>query len=335
MYKTSNTLLNLMAGRLGYISTPEPQESTISGINQMNTRLSYNTQLERMIKDKKKSLTRALLYSYQSAFVKKVDDTTDQPPVRALINPNKLSLDYDDKVISIGFEHNFKVGDVFKWEGTNTYWLIYLQDLNEVAYFRGEIRKCSFEIEIDGHKTYAALKGPDQKTISSSQIHGISIDKPNYSLYFLVPKTEENLNSFQRYKKFYLQGDKICWRIEGVDIYSSDGVIEVNAKEYYANEFNDDIEKGIVDGKVIPIEDPNPPEIKNIIEGETFIKPKQTHSYTFIGEINANWSYDTKLPLDVTIEDKTITVMWTSNYSGQFTLKYGDFEKIIVVESLF
>mgnify|MGYP007119926101 FL=1 len=27
--------------------------------------------------------------------------------VRALINPNKLKQDYDDKIISIGFEYNF------------------------------------------------------------------------------------------------------------------------------------------------------------------------------------------------------------------------------------
>jgi hypothetical protein len=43
-----------------------------------------------MIADKRKSLKRALWYSYQGANVRKVveNDTTDI--VRALINPNKL-----------------------------------------------------------------------------------------------------------------------------------------------------------------------------------------------------------------------------------------------------
>jgi hypothetical protein len=53
-------------------------------------------------------------------------DAVDSKPVRALINPNKLKQDYDDKIISIGFEYGFKCGDVFEWVGTKTHWLIYL-----------------------------------------------------------------------------------------------------------------------------------------------------------------------------------------------------------------
>jgi hypothetical protein len=41
-----------------------------------------------MIEDKKRSLDRAILYSYQGAFVQKVGE--NRKPVRALINPNKL-----------------------------------------------------------------------------------------------------------------------------------------------------------------------------------------------------------------------------------------------------
>jgi hypothetical protein len=43
-----------------------------------------------------------------------------------LINPNKLKQDYDDKIVSVGFEHGFTTGDVFEWRGTGTHWLIYL-----------------------------------------------------------------------------------------------------------------------------------------------------------------------------------------------------------------
>jgi hypothetical protein len=45
---------------------------------------------------------------------------------RALINPDKTKMDYDDKIISIDYNSDFKSGDVFEWVGTNTYWLIYL-----------------------------------------------------------------------------------------------------------------------------------------------------------------------------------------------------------------
>jgi hypothetical protein len=91
-------------------------------------------QQNRMIRDKRKSFDKAVLYSYQAALVKKfipdyvptMEGVREAPPVRALINPNKLKMDYDDKIISIGFEHGFRSGDVFEWCNTGTYWLIYL-----------------------------------------------------------------------------------------------------------------------------------------------------------------------------------------------------------------
>jgi hypothetical protein len=46
--------------------------------------------------------------------------------VRALINPNKLKVDYDEKILSVGFEHDFHCGDIFEWERTKSYWLIYM-----------------------------------------------------------------------------------------------------------------------------------------------------------------------------------------------------------------
>jgi hypothetical protein len=54
------------------------------------------------------------------------ENPIEHPPVKGLINPNKLKQDYDDKILSIGFEHDFHVGDIFKWCNTNTYWIIYL-----------------------------------------------------------------------------------------------------------------------------------------------------------------------------------------------------------------
>jgi hypothetical protein len=97
---------------------------------------------------------------------------------------------------------------VFEWLGTNTYWLIYLQDLTELAYFRGNIRKCSYQIawedETGKHSTYVAVRGPIETKINYIQKHGISIDTPNHSLNILMPKNEDTLNCFKRYSKFYL-----------------------------------------------------------------------------------------------------------------------------------
>ena len=89
---------------------------------------------------------------------------------RALINPDKNKFDYDDKIVSVHYESGYNSGDVFEWMGTDTYWLIYLQDIDELAYFRGEIRKCSYTIawqDEDGlHSSYAAVRGPVETKIN-------------------------------------------------------------------------------------------------------------------------------------------------------------------------
>ena len=327
-----------------------PYLSQMQGIRNMAHRLDsaggFNQQ-KRMIADKLGSLKKALKYSYQAAWVERVtpsNDFLEEHPVKALINPNKLKPDYDDKIISVEFEHEYQCGDVFEWKNTDTYWLIYLQDLTELAYFRAEIRKCSYQIEWKDEdtgeicSTYAAVRGPVETKINYIQKHSISVDEPNYSLNLMLPKTEESLKKFKRYSKFYLKDDtSICWRIEAVDSISMPGIIEINAVEYYANKDTDDIENGIVDGLIAEPINPNPTEVETTIEGETFIKPKITYVYKFNGSLQTDWVFDASLPIKYEIDEDNheISIKWLSSYSGQFDLSYGDYTKTIVVESLF
>lgn len=341
---TKNLSLSLIGRRTGNLDKPHNPIKTIDGIVDMSKQLNYHGgyfQQNREIRDKQKSLQKALLYSYQGAFVKKYYPEGEVgETVRALINPNKLKQDYDDKIISIGYEYNFKPGDVFEWLGTNTHWIIYLQDLTELAYFRGDIRKCSYQIswedESGPHITYAAVRGPVETKINFIQKHGISIDTPNHSLSILMPKNDYTVNYFQRYKKFYLQGDSRCWRVEATDWISTPGILEVTAVEYYVNETEDDIDKGIVGGLLEVIDNPNPEDIN--IAGETFIRPKKTYDYKFIGSLAASWRVDSKCPVELIIDQtdpRNISLIWQSSYSGQFDLYYGEYKKTIVVESLF
>ena len=300
-----------------------------------------NRQQERMIKDKRRSLDHAVWYSYQGAEIVKTD-AGDQKPVRALINPNKLKQDYDDKIISVGFEYNVTPGTVFEWLGTKTFWLVYLQDLTELAYFKGDIRRCSYEIAWEDengkkHKTYAAVRGPVETKINFIQKHGISVDTPNHSLHILMPKSDAAVQYFTRYNKFYLQGDSTCWRVEASDWISTPGILEINAVEYYANETEDNVDKGIVGGLIVEPVDPNIPETR--ITGETFIKVKRTYEFIYEGSEGAIWSVDPKYPVILTIDSndaRRVWVQWDSSYSGQFDLHYGTYAtKTIVVESLF
>ena len=342
-----------MQGRLGiYDKRPyEPQKTdpAISGVNEQAIKMRFNggnKQQERMIKDKRRSLDRAVWYSYQAAEVVRTL-AEYKKPVRALINPNKLKQDYDDKIISVGYEYNFKPGDTFEWLGTRSHWIVYLQDVTELAYFRGDIRKCSHQIswedENGRHSTYAAIRGPVETKINYIQKHGISVDLPNLSLNILMPSTKETLEYFRRYAKFYLQNniegaEKICWRVEAIDWLSTPGILEINATEYYVNKDEDNIEEGIVGGLILEPENPNEPEIERAIIGDTFIKPKKTYEYKYNGSENFDWFVEKKYPVVIEedpLDPKHIFLKWNNAYSGQFDLCYGDLNKTIVVESLF
>lgn len=342
-----------MQGRLGIYDKrpyePHKTDPQISGVIDQGIKMRANggnKQQERMIKDKRRSLDRAVWNSYQAAEVVRVESEYKKP-VRALINPNKLKQDYDDKVISVGYEYGFKIGDIFEWLGTKSHWIVYLQDMTELAYFRGDIRKCSHQIswedENGRHSTYAAIRGPVETKIDYIQKHGISIDLPNLSLNILMPSTKETLGYFRRYAKFYLQNniegaEKICWRVEAIDWLSASGILEINATEYYANKDEDNIEEGIVGGLILEPENPNESEIERAIIGDTFIKPKKTYEYKYNGSENFDWFVEKKYPIVIEkdpLDPKHIFLKWNNTYSGQFDLFYGDLNKTIVVESLF
>ena len=373
--------LGLMSSRLGIYSrgpeymkpkdySKEPvkikNDFLIDGLNDQSLRFGVNggfRQQERMIFDKRRSLDRALLYSYQGANIKRVstiaanEDTGftavsagDKPEInRALINPDKNKMDYDDKIVSVHFEDGYQVGDVFEWMGTDTYWLIYLQDIDELAYFRGEIRRCSYSIDWvdeDGnlHSTFAAVRGPVETKIDYIQKHQISVDTPNYSLHILMPRSDEVIKYFQRYSKFYLKGceeaaPKVCWRVEATDWISTPGIFELTAVEYYINESEDDVENGLVGTLITKPINPNPESIESFIVGDTFIRPKKTYTYKYTGlSDTGRWIVEKDRPVRYSIDSDdltTIYLMWDSSYSGEFELKYGDFTKKIVVESLF
>ena len=252
-----------------------------NGLNLMRARLNVyggTSQQDRMIKDKRDSLNKAILYSYQGAKVQAINSDIVAP---ALINPNQVKQDYDDKIISIGYEYNYTPGTIFDWVNTGTKWLIYLQDLTELAYFKGDTRKCSHEIfweDQDGtlRSTYVCLIGPQERSINSISKENISIDVPNYTLQIMMPKNEDTLEYFNRYSKFYLKGySDVCWRVEAIDTISSPGILEVYANEYYSNVQEDDVDEGIVGGLIAAPVEPEPTnDVKLLPIKNTFTQSK-------------------------------------------------------------
>lgn len=323
----------------------------MNNFKNMYTRLTNRggeLQQDRMIRDKQRTLERAVQYSYQGA---KIQLVNSEEIVPALMNPNKLLADYDEKTVSVEYDHGFKTGEVFRWinpsnKNGDTYWLIYLQDLTELAYFRADVRRCSYQINwIDNNgemkSTYIAIKGPKEQQISSIAKSQFIMDIPNYTITILAPKNIDTINYFKRYAKFYLQGlvendTPICWQVEAVDSITLPGVLEIHAQEYYANDDEDNIKDGIVGGLIKSILEPEQiiEENKEIV-GDNFIKPKFVYTFEYVGDEMAKWLFDQTLPIEATIDNNKITIVWTASYTGQFILSYGKAQKTVIVESLF
>ena len=328
----------------------------------MKVRLQANgglKQEDRMIKGKYRTFLKTLKYSYQAATVEKVQDHSEclsatlaaeaigelEMPIdkaaRALINPDKVKQDYDDKIISIDYKYGLGPGDILKWRGTDSYWIVYLEELTEDAYFRGSIRRCRYKLkfkdaESNWLSTWAAIRGPVETQIDSIQKNQVRIDRPNLSLNILLPQNPQTLFAFDRYKEFIFAGR--CWQVKAPDSISMNNVIEIAAEEYYLDKDTDDIENQMKNGLVIEPYD-STPEVLSHIHGEAFIKPKIAETYSVDIEGGA-WRVQDNVPVDIKVLDsKTILLTWFKATHGQFELQWVKddtiLRRIIVVESLF
>lgn len=262
----------------------------MSALENMKTRLDYNggiAQIARMNADKLRSLKRAMTASYQAATA----ILADGREFKCLINPDKIKNTYDNKILSIPFEDvclnaskkgttsqgivpiNLKAGDVFTWKENGSQWLIYLQRLEETAYFRSEIRKCNKMIEINGNKYPVYVRGPEQLTIDWQKGNLEMFNKENYTLLMYITKNEETLDYFHRFTKIEIDG--LPWEVQVVDSIATEGIIEVSLKETYKNT----IEKEIKEEEEIII-----PEKKDIyIKGFNKTLPYEEYLYEIIG----------------------------------------------------
>ena len=225
----------------------------------LNKRLRYQggNQEQRFINDKLKGLKKALLYSYQAATA----TLSDGKEFRCLINPDKNKPAYDNKILSIPYKDiclneprigktsegevniNIKPGDVFTWKETNTHWLVYLEYIQEDAYFRSEIRRCDQEVKIDNNSYWVYIRGPVETSIEWTQKAGIEWNTLNYSLVMYITADETTNNYFERFKTIKVldprNNKEKTWQVVGVDPYYGDGIIQVFLDEYFENSIAD------------------------------------------------------------------------------------------------
>lgn len=302
-------------------------------------------QQNRMILDKKKTLDKATQYSYQGAKINVLNNIgqVEHTNVPALINPNKLVADYDEKIISVDYKYNVSSGTIIQWnnpiESNNqkTYWLVYLQDLTELAYFRANMRKCNYIIPIKNTQTneiyncYVSLIGPKQQSIQSIIQNHFVLDVPNYTVTLLVPNNQQTAAYFRRYNKFVLNSiensSPTTWMIEAVDYISLPGLIEVHAREYYEEITLEEREQIAAENQYSNI---CLMDLNNNLEGEDYsIKPKANYIFTINDDVKGKWNIisnypDLQLPIKIKEkDDKSIELIWNAMYGGfEFVLEF-------------
>lgn len=299
----------------------------MSGLNDMKTRVQWlgRTVDDRFIKNKYDSFRSALRNSYQREWI----TTEDDKKWLCLINSNKLTDEYDKKVLSIDFKSRVKEGSVIYWNLTRTHWIVLLQELTEKAYFKGEIRRCNYKIN---DKWWVYLRGPVETALIWNQKHNLSVNDMNYSMTLYVTKNEETLSYFSRFSIIEIDGHR--WRVAATDKYSQPGIIEMTLEEYFDNPDEEDIIKPE------PVEPPEDPT-ELFIDGPQVVKVYDSDLYYSINLPYSNGTFvvDTN-KVDITYNDsKQCLITIKSSKYLEFNLKYVVEDEIltslkITVESL-
>ena len=316
---------------------------TKMSLNNLKKRIEYRggaRQVDRMIEDKQRSLNKALLYSYQSATA----ILEDGREFRCLINPNKISMEADDKMLSIPFkdiclnkdkpsetttsdgkeEIGVQCGSVIEWKENGTHWIVYSQYLQETAYFRGLMRQCDDEtIEIGGKRFWYYLKGPDEKGIDWQKSKHFIFNDLNYTLELYISNTTETNEFFQRFTKCKIKGKS--FEVQAVDRYSTKGILAVYLKEDYENKWAPtQVEEEITP----PVEEETPATFNlrrvpaPVIEGPSQVYPYDTVTYKILNTVGGKWLLSNKRARIKNSDSSSVTIEIVTGRSGDINLIY-------------
>ena len=246
----------------------------MSGLDRMKVRASwkgYDLYDKRNVAGKYKSFQYALQNSYQAEWITLNRGKEAEARWRCLINPSRLTEQFDKKVISIDFDSGMQEGTVFWWDRTNRYWIVDLQQHTEEAYFRGTITRADYEVDVEGDPYIVSVRGPVETATIWNQKHGITWNDLNYSMVIKVAKDSKTVKYFSRHQKVKMKllypdietGEMLeeyhNWKVVATDKYSFDRIMEVYLDEWYDNEAEDamiESEEEIPDLEVPHIEGP-------------------------------------------------------------------------------
>ena len=220
------------------------------------------------------------LNSFHAALKEDYNSRTILTPLgeefQALINDDNTKSDYDKRYISIDFAAELSPGDVFECLDDNTHWMIYLQDLVEIAYFKSEIIRCRYQITIDDTDYWIYFQGPTETTIRWNFKRDLNWNDLNLSGTVYIEKNEQTQNFFNRFTKLKIDGH--IWQVKVVDTLTVPGIIELEVQEYFDSITEDLVQVNHVD-------------IETEIIGPQEVYPYEIYTYTIentLGEFSVD-----------------------------------------------
>ena len=208
-----------------------------------------------------------------------------------------------------------------------------MQRLEEDAYFRAEIRRCAYEIEINGHKYKVYAKGPTKNSISWNTKKETSWNDADNLVTMYITKNEETEAFLHRFTKIKLNGKP--WEVQTVDTLSTSGIIDVYLKEWYQNTIQDEIEKENSEKDTEDIDKTLPH-----IEGDAVVYPFDEKEYQIINAEGGEWIVSNKKKAIITSQtSQNVKLQIITGKTGEVNLIYKrkneeDITLKIVIKSL-
>ena len=235
-------------------------------------------------------------------------------------------MEADDKVLSIPFkdvcltsdtiqETGIKSGSVIQWKENGTRWIVYSQYLQEIAYFRGQMRQCASDpIEIEGKQFWYYLKGPDEKGIDWQKTKHFIFNDLNYTVEIYISNVSETKQFFQRFAKCKIHGRN--FEVQAVDDLSTEGILCVYLKEDYTNPWEEQ-------SQIVVVE----PDFNTNSSAAQIIGPKQVHpfdivEYSIKNASDGEWLLNNRRAQIVSQSDSKVKIEITTGKSGDVNLIY-------------
>lgn len=234
-------------------------------------------QLDRINKQKLRSLQAALKNDYQTRYIK----TNNHAAWPCLINKNSLKSDYDKEYISVEYAAGLEAGDTFECLDDGSHWMIYLPIITETAYLRSEIIRCRYTLDVDGEKYWVYFQGPTETDLRWFIKNQINVNELNLSGTIYIKNDEKTKQFFKRFTHLKLDGH--IWEVQVTDAISVPGILELEIQEYYDN--------SIAELPEIKLDQETP---LNVIKGQTVVKQDSV-----IGYMIDNAAYDPNIEWEV------------------------------------